>query len=385
MAWLDSTQMFGIKLGLENIRRLLQAINNPKVPCIHVAGTNGKGSVCAMMDSILRCAGKVSGLYTSPHLVHFSERIRIQGHPIPQADLEAGLTRLREVSATWEHSPTFFEISTALALGWFANRCEVAIIETGMGGRLDATNVVDPLVSVITPVALDHTKWLGETPAQIATEKAGIIKPGRPVVSAPQSPEVTEVLQARAAETGSELQFVTSPWEGPVGLIGPHQKWNASLAVLALKAAGLLPEPKCVQEGLARVQWPGRFQVVANKWILDGAHNPHAIAALIANWKSQHADLRVPVIFGCLGDKDAAEIVKHVEALASELHLVPVRSDRTLTPAQLAPLTSITPQCHASLSEAIAHFSKRKGPILITGSLFLVGEAMECLSVAKSD
>ena len=183
LGWLYSTQQFGIKLGLDNIRRLLKALGDPHehLSFLHVAGTNGKGSVCAMLEAILRAADHKTGLYTSPHLIDFRERIRVGGNKIPREATSRGLENLRRLAASWDHSPTFFEFATALALQHFAESdCEFVVLETGMGGRLDATNAVMPVVSVITPIALDHTRWLGKTVAEVAWEKAGIIKPSVP-------------------------------------------------------------------------------------------------------------------------------------------------------------------------------------------------------------
>ncbi|MFM8364815.1 MAG: bifunctional folylpolyglutamate synthase/dihydrofolate synthase, partial [Verrucomicrobiota bacterium] len=190
--WLHGSQATGIKLGLENTHRLLAALDHPerKTKFLHVAGTNGKGSVCAMLDSVLRRAGFRTGLYTSPHLVDFRERVRVDGKMIPAEAVANGLSRLREAVRDWEHGPTFFELSTVLALDHFAREgCEIVVLETGMGGRLDSTNAVTPLVSTITPVDLDHREWLGDTIEKIAFEKAGIIKPGIPVVCSPQHPD----------------------------------------------------------------------------------------------------------------------------------------------------------------------------------------------------
>ncbi|HEU4679800.1 MAG TPA: Mur ligase family protein, partial [Terrimicrobiaceae bacterium] len=221
--WLYSTQQFGIKLGLDNIRSLLKALDDPQdgLAFLHVAGTNGKGSVCAMLDSILRAAGRKTGLYTSPHLVDFRERIRVDAVKIPPEAVRGGLERLREVAAGWAHSPTFFELATALAVRHFAEAgCELVVLETGMGGRLDATNAVVPLVSVITPVALDHTRWLGTTLAEVAGEKAGIIKPGVPVISARQDPEALAVIVDRTEQLGCRLKLVEGSFDGAVGLRG---------------------------------------------------------------------------------------------------------------------------------------------------------------------
>jgi len=385
--WLYSTQMFGIKLGLENITRLLAELGNPHLstPCIHVAGTNGKGSVCAMLDAILREAGYTVGLYTSPHLVDFSERIRIQGLPIPHSDLNAGLKKLRHLSSSWEHSPTFFEYATALAFDWFAGRCEIAIIETGMGGRLDATNVVNPLVSVITPIARDHTQWLGSSLAKIAAEKAGIFKAGRPAVSAAQRPVVRKILKSVASTREVPLAFVDSQWEEPLTLSGLHQKQNAALAVRAITAAGLVVDREAVTAGLAAVRWPGRFQKLTDHWILDGAHNPHSAEALVTTWKEEFGSRRVPVIFGCLADKDVASLLAIVKTIASEFHFVPVANERTISPDQLVTLTPIPSQAYTSPAQAVKALSNTAGPVLITGSLFLVGEILAILNTKPAD
>src|SRR5215510_16544396 len=213
LAWLYGLQRFGIKLGLENIRRLIDkccsracverpalaaaSATTPKI--IHVAGTNGKGSVCAMIDSICRAQGHRTGLFISPHLVTFRERIRVNGEMISEDAVADGLTMIRDLIADWDPHPTFFEVTTALALKHFGDsKVDVAILETGLGGRLDATNAVQSNVSVITPIALDHQKWLGHTLAEIAGGKAGIIKPGVPVVSAHQHPQPQELIRARA-------------------------------------------------------------------------------------------------------------------------------------------------------------------------------------------
>ena len=199
--WLFGTQYRGVKLGLENVRTLLTALGEPQnaLRFIHVAGTNGKGSVCAMVDSICRTAGIKTGLFTSPHLIRFSERIQINGLPIDDADFVRGIQRIRALIEEERH-PTFFEITTALAFDYFRSQgVDLVVLETGLGGRLDATNVVHPLVSVLTAIDMDHQKWLGATLGEIAAEKAGIIKPGVPIVSGPQFAEVRTVLEQIAA------------------------------------------------------------------------------------------------------------------------------------------------------------------------------------------
>ena len=210
--WLFSTQMFGIKLGLDGPRRLLKEyLAHPAhgVTVIHVAGTNGKGSTCAMIDSIARSSGKRTGLFTSPHLIDYRERIKVSGVEIPEEDCASGLTELRAICERFDHHPTFFEITLALAMRWFREReCEVIVLETGMGGRLDATTAVQADIAVITPIGLDHTQWLGDTLELVAAEKAGIFVPGKPAVSSPQDPAAQAVLLLFCA-TGIYLQVAT--------------------------------------------------------------------------------------------------------------------------------------------------------------------------------
>ncbi|MCX6971941.1 MAG: bifunctional folylpolyglutamate synthase/dihydrofolate synthase [Verrucomicrobia bacterium] len=414
LTWLNSTQIFGIKLGLDNTRRLLGHLGNPeqKLRIIHVAGTNGKGSVCAMLDSVFRAACLKSGLYTSPHLCDFRERVLVNGTMISRESAADILTRLHDFCRDWPHSPTFFEISTALALAHFASEdCDVVILETGMGGTLDATNAVTPVVSVITPIAMDHAEWLGDSISKIAAEKAGIIKPGVPVVSAPQTGAAAEVLRARAAECGSQLTFVEQPYEGEIGLEGGHQKWNASLAVAALKISGpasshveqasrlLVPllngsrdgrptsshapistPEAAIKAGLRDVNWPARFQRIGDRIILDGAHNPHAARALVEAWRNNFGPQNPTIIFGAMKDKDYREMLAILSTIASSFLFVPVVSPRSSDPAELLKCTPCPAQTSPSLSAAIASAMAKTQPVLITGSLFLAGEAIDILA-----
>ncbi|MEY2585162.1 MAG: dihydrofolate synthase / folylpolyglutamate synthase, partial [Verrucomicrobiota bacterium] len=278
LAWLYGTQRFGIKLGLENVRRLLGELNVPARDqrIIHVAGTNGKGSVCAMIDSICRAAGYRTGLFISPHLVTYRERIRVNGEMIAPGDVAAGLTAIRELIEAWDPHPTFFEITTALALDHFKKQeCELIVLETGLGGRLDATNALAPIVSVITPVGFDHEKWLGHTLEAIAGEKAGIIKAQVPVVSAPQAAAAEKVIRARAAECESPLEFVSEPYgASAIALAGEHQQRNAALAIAALHAGDVEVSDDAIVRGLAKIEWPARFQRWDERTVIDGAHNP---------------------------------------------------------------------------------------------------------------
>lgn len=386
LAWLFGTQTFGIKLGLENTQRLLAACGQPqeKLRFLHVAGTNGKGSTCAMVDSILRAAGHRTALYTSPHLVDFRERIRVDGQMIPESSVAEGLTLLRDASEGWEQAPTFFELATVLAAWWFAREeAEFVVWETGMGGRLDATNAVTPLVSVIMPVGLDHQAWLGETIALIAAEKAGIIKPGVPVVSAPQAGEVRAVLEAKAGEVGVQVGFVSAPWEaGPVGLAGAHQRWNAAVALAALRAAGVEVGEEAARSGLARVKWPGRFQRAGAALVVDGAHNPSATVVLVATWREVFGNLKARLVFGVLSDKDASALLHVLRAIADEVWLVPVAGARGVSVDELRPTAEaagFTAVHTSTIEEVLAEERTESDPVLVTGSLFLAGEVLALL------
>ncbi len=351
---------------------------------IHVAGTNGKGSTCAFQASICGTSGLRTGLYTSPHLVSFRERIQINGIPIPEADAFEGLVRIRKLSEHWETPPTFFEILTALALDYFQReRVDVAILETGLGGRLDATNVVLPTVSVITPIGLDHRQVLGNTLAEIAREKAGIIKPNVPVVSAPQDPEVRAVLELEASKQGCHIDWVQAPWEAsPLGLSGSFQKWNAALAVQALKAANLHVPMETVSKGLSSVSWPGRFQRINETLILDGAHNPSAARALAETWKTEFPHQKASLIFGAMADKDVRGVLCELLPIASEVRFVEVQNPRAISASNLTSLAqSIAPwlpiQPARDLGHSLVETSAKVK--LVCGSLYLVGEVLALL------
>ena len=385
--WLYGTQWFGIKLGLEGMFRLAGACNldlGKSRRFIHVAGTNGKGSTCAMLDSVCRAAGFRTGLYTSPHLVSLSERFQFNGEQISEQELCEGLSRIRARIVGWETPPTFFEIVTALGLEWFQRKdTEVVVLETGMGGRLDATNVVSPVVSVITPVGLDHQKYLGTTLEAVAAEKAGIIKKGVPCVSAPQEGSVMSVLQRRAAELGSSFSEVSSPWAGgALGLEGDVQRWNAALALEALRAGGIRIEDSAAQKGLAEVRWPGRFQRVAPDLVLDGAHNPHAALVLAQTWREAFGAQRASLIFGALEDKDAGAVLRALAPVVGECVLVPVDNERSLGVEQLhaiacEALGGVSVSVARGVASALA--MPHRGTRLVTGSLYLVGEALSHL------
>ncbi|CAN5612375.1 folylpolyglutamate synthase/dihydrofolate synthase family protein [soil metagenome] len=388
LKWLFGTQRFGIKLGLENIRRLLHALGvlGKHQRIIHVAGTNGKGSTCAMIDAISREQGYRTGLFTSPHLVSFRERIRVNGVMIGKADVAAGLATIRDLTLSWDPHPTFFEIATALALQHFQQTgCEVVVLETGMGGRLDATNAITPVVSVITPVALDHQKWLGETIEEIAGEKAGIIKPEVPVVSAAQQPRIVEVLRAKAAACEAPLEFVSSSVDDKrINLAGEHQQQNAALAVAAIHASGIAVKPAAITAGLANVSWPARFQRWNDNLVIDGAHNPAGAKTLVKTWRGAFGDNRAVVILATLRDKDTASIVAELAPITARVILPQARAARALSPVELAATVSNvipTAPCavQPSLTAALAEARESGFPILITGSLHFAGEALALL------
>ncbi|MEO8206148.1 MAG: folylpolyglutamate synthase/dihydrofolate synthase family protein [Chthoniobacterales bacterium] len=385
LEWLFSTQKFGIKLGLENVWRLLDVLGNPQdeLKFIHVAGTNGKGSVCAMTESILRAAGYRTGLFTSPHLVDFCERIQVSGNKIPEHFVTKGLNQIHDLSATWDHAPTFFEIATALALVYFAHeKCDIVILETGMGGRLDATNAITPLVAVLTPIALDHQQWLGHSLTEIATEKAGIIKEGIPVVSALQQEDAARVFAQTAQEKQTSLIHITTPVEDvKIGLTGGHQKLNAALAIAAIRAAGLKVSEADIKTGLEKVSWPGRFQIINERYVLDGGHNPAGVGQLVITWREYFGNQKPVVIFGTLKDKDASGMLASLREIAARFVLVPVDSDRTVSPEHLKEdptISGIEISACASLQEALKA-TKDESPVLIAGSLFLIGEALAFL------
>jgi dihydrofolate synthase/folylpolyglutamate synthase len=405
LAWLYSLQRFGIKLGLENTERLLRELHigpgsarvsravsgaspetssAPKV--IHVAGTNGKGSVCAMIDSILRAQGYRTGLFTSPHLITFRERVRVNGEMVTEEAVASGLTAIRDLVTDWDPHPTFFEVTAALALKCFSKaKIDIVILETGMGGRLDATNAIQSDVSVITPIDLDHEKWLGQSLGKIAAEKAGIIKRKVPVVSAPQRPEAEEAISARAAECEAPIKYVTASYDKtPIALGGSHQKQNAALAIAALRAAKIDIAESAIMRALTNVEWPARFQRWDERTIIDGAHNPAAAQVLADIWREFFGDQRATLILAVLSDKDLRGICKALTPISDYVLLPKIRSARAAAPEELAtvlvetaPLLpySITP----SIADALNKARERPHPILLTGSLHFAGEALAYL------
>ncbi len=394
LRWLYGLQVHGIKLGLENMSRLcaglgVQTQSSESRKFIHVAGTNGKGSICATLAAICCASGKRTALYTSPHLVSFRERIRLGENQIPEEHVVQLVAEVRRITDHWDHPPTFFEVTTAIALAWFQRqRAEWIILETGLGGRLDATNVVTPVVSVITPIGMDHMQHLGNTLAAIAGEKAGIIKPGVPVISSPQPPEVEEVVRRAAESASAKVKFITTPisssWR--MSLHGAHQRMNAAVAFAALIAAGLRPDPRDVGQALSRVDWPGRFQLVRNgRIVLDGAHNPAAAERLVETWREQFGDEKGTLVIGVLGDKDARALCRILLPLARWIICVPPRNPRAMDARELAKLLrglgNIPCTAVESVSAGLQQAQRHPERTLVTGSLFVVGEALAQLGL----
>ncbi len=413
--YLYDLRLFGLKLGLENTLRLAAATGNPQnqLRFIHVAGTNGKGSTCAMLESIYRTAGLRVGLFTSPHLVSFAERIQVNRNPISQADVarlvahtrgliaEAGLTPGAPTAASPAGEPgcpTFFELVTIIALKYFAEeRCDLVIWETGMGGRLDATNIVTPLASIITNVQLDHQKWLGQTVAEIAREKAGIIKPRIPAITAADDPAALEVISQIAEGCQAPLTVVKDAAPAAdffeIGLAGAHQQINAAVALAAVNAlAQSLPVPQsAIRQGLKNVQWAGRLQVVnrgGQLILLDGAHNPAGARTLAAALQTIFPGRRPALILATMDDKDYASICGVLAPLASKVFLAPIGSERTADPRLLLqccrlanPAAALIP--FGNLAGALEHAAAEPF-VVVTGSLHFVGEAMELLGLAPA-
>jgi dihydrofolate synthase/folylpolyglutamate synthase len=382
--WLYSTQTFGIKLGLEGPTRLLReflAFPSHRTKVIHVAGTNGKGSTCAMIDALGQGLALRSGLFTSPHLIDYRERVRVNGLEISEEKTARLLTELRELVADWDHHPTFFELTLALGMRHFRDSdCDLIVLETGMGGRLDATTAIPADVCILTPISLDHTKWLGSTLDEIAREKAAIAIKGKPILSSLQEPEAEKAIRQVTNQTQAPLTFVKAPLLGySLSLPGEHQKQNAALACEAIVAAGLHLSFDVVQHSLQHVRWPGRFERITDSLILDAAHNPHAAQALVETWQSEFPGKKAAIIFGSVEDKATDEVLSKLSEIAEEFHFVPVNSQRGLPPeSHEVEVKSIV---HPNLTSALEATAGRA--TLLTGSLFLLGEAKAFLSEKK--
>jgi len=445
--WLYTLRPFGVKLGLENVQCLLELVGNPhqRLRFLHIAGTNGKGSVAAMLASIYQQAGLRTGLYTSPHLVSFAERIQIDRQPIAEEEVVRLAEQIRPVLSLVEkrsgQHPTFFEVVTALALLHFEEqKTDIVVWETGMGGRLDATNVVTPLVSIITNVDWDHQSYLGSTLDEIAREKAGIIKRGVPVVTATSAIETIEVVEETCVKQAAPLTRIgrdvhvrqlsedrhgqTVELHGTrrsygalrLPLVGSHQAINLATAIAAVESVAALlrsaeasdksrfteaqlhPSVEEVREGLLRTSWPGRFQLVESTRppvVLDGAHNIASVVALKTTLARHFPDARVVLLLGILADKNYPVMCAELAQLADVLLAVRVKSERAADPDELARvcravnpdarIEAVPELCDAYERARIFAGDDERALLVITGSLFLVGEALHRLPLGLGE
>jgi len=409
-----------IHLGLHRIKALAKALGDPQKGCavLHIAGTNGKGSVAAMSEAILRAAGWKTGLYTSPHLEKLQERIRVSGRNIPSQKFAALVTRVfakeEELYARrrLDRRLTYFEFLTACAFQHFADEgVDVAVVEVGLGGRLDATNIVAPQACIITGISLDHQDLLGSTIAEIAAEKAGIIKAGVPVISACRSPEAQQVIRRRARRLGAPLMELDKHCRTrvvgeagacmiielrtprqfyprlPLALAGLHQARNAALAVAGVEELAAFPVSTTdVRRGLARTRWPGRLETyhARRRTLLEGAHNAEGARAL-RNYLMRREDCDIHMVFGALGDKDIQRMGALLFPLARSIHLAPVANPRSAQPADIAarhPRMRMRMRVHANARSALqAAWDEcpRDGLVVVTGSLYLLGELLPIL------
>jgi len=400
---LFALERFGIRPGLDTIRLLVRAMGDPQSSyrTVIVAGTNGKGSVVAMADTALRAAGHRVGRYTSPHLQVLAERFVVDGAAIPERELRREAARLHKqvdrlrADGRLQHQPTFFEATTAIALSWFRRAgVHLALLEVGLGGRLDATNIVTPLASVITNIGLDHTRWLGETHATIAAEKAGIIKPGIPALTAAAQPEALAVIRAEAARQGAELiELGQAESTADLPLLGRHQQTNASLAKAVVgRLQGELPVPPgAIRAGLAKVHWPGRLQVIRRgeqTVLLDGAHNAEG-AAMLRQALADGFSADSPVfILGMVDEKDGAGFCAELATLAKRIVLSPVSSARSAKPdGFVVACQAANPAAAIEVAESLGQaleWCAAEPFVVVAGSFYLVGEAMERLGVAPT-
>jgi dihydrofolate synthase / folylpolyglutamate synthase len=404
-------------LGLHRTRAMMQALGNPQdtYPSIHIAGTNGKGSVAAMSESILRHSGLVTGLYTSPHLVRVEERIRINSRQVSPRSFSALATCIRDTEAmlisdrVLDRPLTTFEFLTCCAFLHFAReKVDIAVLEVGLGGKLDATNIVHPLVSVITGISLDHQNYLGNTLTEIAGEKAGIIKEGVPAISGCNNPAPQRVIRKQAKTTraplleASQVSTVRNKRElhgcylfdlrTPcreykklhLSLAGEHQILNATLAVMAIETLKSFPiKVSDIRRGLAATRWPGRLDEYQSRrrTLLDGAHNPEG-ARLLGDYLRKRKEPAIHFVFGAVRDKDIHEIGAAIFPLATRIHLTPLVNTRSSDPEDIASMherfrSRMT--IHADMREALYSAWKECPPaglVVVTGSLYLVGELL---------
>ena len=406
--YLYSLKSRGSSYGIERMHGFVQALSHPerRLPIIHVAGSNGKGSTCAMLEAIYRANGYRTGLYTSPHLVRQGERVQVNRTILEESEIVRYTARLQPLAAQLgahdsDRHPSFFEFMTAMAFLRFAEaEVDIVLLETGLGGRLDATNVVDPALAIITSISLDHTELLGDSIEQIAREKAGIIKPGKPVLIGPLLPAAEAVIRSIAAERGSPVYAVTERFPTVAqlphtNLRGACQRWNAGAALYAseILSPDFPLQAHACADALQAIQWPGRWQTIAlndRTVILDASHNPEGAAVLDENLSQLVADLgcRPIIVAGTLGEDRARSLLEVVSRHAREIHLLAPDQSRA-TPTQV--LASCLPEdnrapVHQPELKAIfpavgrCTLGQPGDTIVVTGSLYLIGEVLEQLS-----
>jgi dihydrofolate synthase/folylpolyglutamate synthase len=389
LAFLKKLESRGMSLGLSRIEGFLALVGSPErdFASVHVAGTNGKGSTAAMLESILRKAGCKTGLYTSPHLVEFNERVRVNGKSISDRDFCSLVSSLKKELEESGLELTYFEFVTALAFKHFSEKkVEVAVVEVGMGGRLDATNVVMPLVSVITNVENEHEEHLGKTTKAIAREKAGIVKRGVPVLTAEWKKPVLRVFEKTASGKKARLVVVKRPWPGALKLSGSFQAWNAALAAAAareLESQGIRVGGKAIAEGLASAEWPGRFQLVGKRplVVLDCAHNPACCVVLSRAFRETFPGRRALLVFGVSKDKKVEKMARVLAPFAKKV-FVTASKTRPMPLARVQKAFSSQgieakpfPGVKKALKKALAE-ANPDDIVLVAGSCFVVGEAI---------
>jgi dihydrofolate synthase/folylpolyglutamate synthase len=422
VAYIHSLERFGSKPGLERIGALVERLGNPqdKLKFIHIAGTNGKGSTAAFISSVLTCAGYSTGLYTSPFLIRFNERIKINGEEIPDSDLAEYAYRVKTiidkmVEEGYEH-PTEFETITALSfLYYYEKKCDVVVLETGMGGRFDATNIIKcPLVSVITKISLDHTQILGTTLDSIAFEKAGIIKPGGIVVTYPQEKPTGETIKAVCDERNARLisadandikmigikpgNMIFNHRDYGIiktGIVGIHQLHNAAVAlkvIEVLKSSGFDLDRKDIRTGFLKASWPGRFELIGRKpdFYIDGAHNPDGVRAFIQTYRKIYPKQKAIIIFGASKDKDYDTMLRELSTIAEGFIAVAADTPRALPVKTLS--IEMRKYCKNvefsdTIEEAVtmSYMKAAKAHVIAAlGSLFHIGQVREIVGKIAS-
>jgi len=413
--WLYSLGKFGIKLGLSNTRALMEISGNPHEGAkgVHIAGTNGKGSVAAMLTSILNSAGYRPGTYTSPHLVDFRERISVGGDPIPERELADLIDDFRQKASVLNEKgiyPTFFEVLTSMAFTYFGNNADVWVIETGMGGRLDSTNITAFRTGVITSVGMDHMKHLGDSIEKIAREKDGIIKEGMSTITAAEG-DALRVIENRATEKGAtvialdrdisvevlsmdihgtelRIESVNDEYHAEIPLAGRHQARNAALAVAAaemLRHDDIYIEKSAIISGLERTEWPGRFELVNRgpDVIIDAAHNLPGAVSLAETLKDTGLWGEYTLVLGILDDKDAEGVVSTLSEGASEIIITePEYGERAMKTEELLRITERYARAEGigNPGDAVESAMERGNPVLVTGSIYLLGDVLSSVN-----